>query len=361
MAGAVTVGSRVLVFRVASIGDMVVAVPALRAFRSAAAPSRVVLLSDDRSVRTGFGGPALLTDPGLIDETITEAGWRRPLALLRLILRIRRQHFDVVLYLPPRERTRFAIRRDRLFFRLCGIRRIVGPSEPRLTRAGFTVKPLARVNHEAEDLLDVLRRDGIPAAPLSSRDFDLGLRDGEHRAAAAALQRAGAGRGPFIGVAAGAKMPSKRWPSDSFERALRRISGELGLTPVFVGGADERAETNRLVGRLGVGVNVCGDLSVRESAALLQQCRMFVGNDSGPMHLAYACGTPCVAVFSAQDLPGRWEPFGVPSRVLRTVIECAGCQLSLCPRDNECLRAISADQVVDACRAVCATTKVPLT
>jgi ADP-heptose:LPS heptosyltransferase len=341
-------GPRALVFRVATIGDMVVAIPPLRAFRASFEPSRVVLLTDEASDRTGTGGGAVLGGSGLIDETFVQGGFRNPLALAQIVMRLRRERLDVALYLPPRDRSTFNMRRDRAFFRACGVRRVIGPTAQRLTRASFAVRPLPRVRSEAEDLLDMLREQGVHAPTLSPRDFDLALSDAERAAAAAAL--APAGPGPFIGVAIGSKCPSKRWPLEYFERVLQRAIRDLGLTPLCVGGPDDLGDANALIARLGSGVNLCGALSVRASAAAIQRCRLFLGNDTGPVHLAYATGTPCVGVFAAQDLPGRWEPVGDATRVFRTDIECAGCQLAQCPRGNECLRSITPDRVFAACR-----------
>ena len=71
------------------------------------------------------------------------------------------------------------------------------------------------------------------------------------------------------------------------------------------------------------------------------------------MHLAASVATPCVAIFSARESPGRWEPYGHGHRVLRTEIDCAGCQLEECTeRLNECLTAITVDQALEACLSV---------
>jgi len=96
-------------------------------------------------------------------------------------------------------------------------------------------------------------------------------------------------------------------------------------------------------------LNVCGRLSPRESAALIGKAIAFVGHDSGPMHLAASVGTPCVAIFSAQDKPGVWFPFGTRNRVLYHQTDCYGCLLQVCiARKKECIRSITVEQVVNA-------------
>jgi len=93
-------------------------------------------------------------------------------------------------------------------------------------------------------------------------------------------------------------------------------------------------------------VNLCGRLSVRESAALLTRARVYVGHDSGPMHLAAAVGTPCVAVFSSRNLPGEWFPNGDRHRVVYHSIPCQGCRLDVCiERKKACIRSITVEEV----------------
>ncbi len=98
------------------------------------------------------------------------------------------------------------------------------------------------------------------------------------------------------------------------------------------------------------GVNAAGKLTVRESAAALQQCHLYVGNDTGVMHLASAVETACVAIFSAQDWPGRWYPYGNKNVVLRKSLPCEGCMVRMCPKENiDCLKQISVTDVLKAC------------
>ena len=101
--------------------------------------------------------------------------------------------------------------------------------------------------------------------------------------------------------------------------------------------------------------NFAGVFSVYESAALLERCCGYLGNDTGTMHLAAMVGTPCVGLFSARDYPGQWEPYGQGHTVLRHETDCAGCMLEVChERDNECLQRISVDEVFGAVRQLLA-------
>lgn len=90
------------------------------------------------------------------------------------------------------------------------------------------------------------------------------------------------------------------------------------------------------------------ELDPVELAAVLARARLLVSNDSGPMHLAAAVGTPVVAFFGPTD-PGRTAPAGSPSRILDRYVFCSPCYLKACPYGHECMKEIS---VEDALRAV---------
>lgn len=95
--------------------------------------------------------------------------------------------------------------------------------------------------------------------------------------------------------------------------------------------------------------NLCGALSPRESAALLEKAEVFVGHDSGPMHLASAVGTPCVAIFSARNLPGQWFPVRSGHKIIYHKTDCFGCGLEQCIAEGKkCIFSISVDEVHSA-------------
>jgi ADP-heptose:LPS heptosyltransferase len=139
------------------------------------------------------------------------------------------------------------------------------------------------------------------------------------------------------------------WPEENYAELGERLIQELGLFPLLLGGTEDIARNERLIARWGHGANSAGRLSVRQSAAALSECRFYVGNDTGTMHLAAAVGTPCVVAFSAQDWPGRWHPYGQHHTVLRRAVACAGCQLRDCDQDLLCLKLIEVNEVYDAC------------
>jgi heptosyltransferase-3 len=117
-----------------------------------------------------------------------------------------------------------------------------------------------------------------------------------------------------------------------------------------VGSNQEAKVASSLIAQWGGPVaNLCGKLSPRETAAVLGRARGFVGHDSGPMHLAAAMGTPCVAVFSARNIPKVWYPYGDKHHVIYHRTACAGCGLEKCVRfAKRCIESITVDEVSSA-------------
>lgn len=180
----------------------------------------------------------------------------------------------------------------------------------------------------------------------------------QSRADAWWLRQGGDERAPrdWFALCAGSKWSSKQWPAQRYAEVGRRLIEKHGLVPVIFGGNEDRELGLGLITEWGRGICAAGELSIRESAALLRHARFYLGNDTGVMHLAAAAGTPCVAIFSALDWPGRWYPYGSGHEVLRHEVPCAGCLLQHCKFSNECLTGIDVGHVEHACETVLART-----
>jgi ADP-heptose:LPS heptosyltransferase len=188
---------------------------------------------------------------------------------------------------------------------------------------------------------------------LGTGSLDLGIGTAEQQQVAAwlrALPPDGGRR--WLGVGPGSKMPAKRWPEERFATVVKNLVATHDIWPVIFGGPEDRAVGERLLSAAGRGYNAAGALTLRGSVAALRRCALYLGNDTGTMHLAAAAGTPCVVLFSAREWPGMWLPYGVRHQILRTQIECEGCALVECTaHQNACLNAITAEAALNACGA----------
>ncbi|RUW55906.1 MAG: glycosyltransferase family 9 protein [Mesorhizobium sp.] len=166
----------------------------------------------------------------------------------------------------------------------------------------------------------------------------------------------------FIAVHAGASFKGRQWQPERFAEAIDEIAAETGLGVVLVGGPDERETAARIVaGTATQVVDLVGELSLESLLAVLEQARMFLGNESGPMHMAAAAGTPVVGLFGLTN-PSRWGPVGVPSIALRPSMPCDCVAKDLCRRTDPskacCVWRLEVKPVVEAAREVLARTEM---
>lgn len=351
---------RILIFSTGSLGDTLLVVPAIRALRQHYPQAELVLLSDIQAGSHYVLAQDVLMGTGLIDRTLTyvvQRGRLAPLAnlahRLALVARLRRGGFDTLAYCVEAYRGDRRVARDRLFFRLAGIRRCIGMEglEARPLATGLAI---ASVTSRADELLHRIGAAGVPIPPAGEGVLDLNLGNADH--AACERWREGLppdGGRPWIGIGPGSKMPAKVWPAERFADLGKQLVDRFDVWPIVFGGPEDAALGARMVQSWGRGYVAAGALGIRDAAVALGRCRLYVGNDTGTMHLAAAAGTPCVAIFSAREPAGRWHPYGPGHRVLRVAIECAGCRLMTCTeRQNACLTRIPLPAVFDACAAV---------
>jgi len=344
---------RVLIYRLGSLGDTVVALPALhliaRAFPHA-----------DRRLLTNFpvnskAAPAatILENSGLVHGYFRyAAGTRSPLALLSLWWQLIRWRPQVLVYLAAK-RGIGAARRDAAFFRLCGVRRLTGipltedmqqnrpePSQSFEPEASRLVRNIAELGHANLD---------------DPENWNLHLTVEEHAKAAEVLGSVQSQS--ILAVSIGTKRQSKDWGRENWRVLLDVLATQYPHHALVLLGSADEAEAGDYAAepwreRSPV-INLCGKLTPRESAAVLTHARIFLGHDSGPMHLAAAVGTPCVAIFSARNKPRVWFPYGKQHRVIYHRVECWGCNLETCiVEKKKCLTSITVPEVLEQVRAL---------
>jgi heptosyltransferase-2 len=157
----------------------------------------------------------------------------------------------------------------------------------------------------------------------------------------------------FLGLnPAAAYGPAKRWPAENFAAAVREVSRSLGnCVWIALGGIDDVGLCEEL-GRAAGGqvLNLAGKTSLRELMALLKLCRVLLTNDSGPMHVAAALGTPVVVPFgsTAPELTGPGLPNDSRQYLLKSDAPCSPCFRRTCPIDLRCMTGIGIPSVVEA-------------
>jgi heptosyltransferase-2 len=155
--------------------------------------------------------------------------------------------------------------------------------------------------------------------------------------------------GPWLGVNPGAFYgTAKRWPPERFAAAADLVARRTGAKVAIVGGAAERPLGEAIAEQLRAPSRVlCGETTLADLVGVLSSLDLLLTNDSGPMHLAAAVGTPVVAVFGPTD----WRetaPVAARARLVREDVLCSPCLLRECPIDHRCMTRVSVDRVAAA-------------
>lgn len=364
---------RLLVRSANWLGDAVMSTPALLRLRERFPDRHIAILTPEKLADLWLEHPA-------VDGVLA---FGRADTLWRVARRLRRERFDLGLVLPNSPRSALELW-------LAGIPRRVGYgtswrrwflTDPVLHRAGFT--PMRK--RSVREIRRLTAREDPPAPPqrvLSTSAHQ--MHDFLHLAAA--LGASPDPRPPqvflsndevqtarrrfgletldpwWLGLNAGAEYgPAKRWPADRFAAAAVRIQRQTGCGCIVFGGSSDvptataladaiASETAAAAGSHAAVLNVAGRTTLRELCALLHCCRVVLTNDTGPMHLAAAVGTPVVVPFgsTSPELTAPGLPGDARHRLLRANVPCAPCFLRACPLDLRCLRSIGVEQVVAA-------------
>jgi ADP-heptose:LPS heptosyltransferase len=206
--------------------------------------------------------------------------------------------------------------------------------------ANQSIPPVAWQSSKLEHYL--LFADAL-AAPPSPVDFGLAPGAGAERRVAALLRGVD---GPFAAFFVGASWQTKLWHTAPAGALIDRLA-ERGVATVLVGGPGD-VEVARAVlaaSRRGA-VDLVGATSLRELLAVFRRAVVACGPDSGPMHMAAAVGLPVVSLFGATS-PARSAPYGFADLVVEGDAPCRPCYSRRCPIERECMRAITAERVLE--------------
>jgi lipopolysaccharide heptosyltransferase II len=211
------------------------------------------------------------------------------------------------------------------------------------------VKVSDGIIHAVDRYLDLVRQLGVAAEETATFPLPEGIHDRDWADKLCEQARIEA-EDKICVFHPAARWQTKKWPTGRFAQLADRLIQDHGLRVVLVGGADQVDEVNEVRRQMKKeALNLGGATSLRQLAALLRRTNLLITNDSGPMHLAAALGTPVVAIFGPTD-PRRVGPYGHGHVVLRKAVDCSHCKRNHCARDGACMKAIEVEEVADAVR-----------
>ena len=328
---------RILVLQIGPIGDTLFAIPALRALRRSFPAATIAVLASPRA------GDVLRGAPFIDLLRVCPSG----LDLFRAVLEFRQMEFDLAVGLSNQ---------GSWLAPLCGTPLKAGFPSPLLALAEPGAIKEAPSAHVVEHCLAVVRMLGA-AAGEECRDLEIWLAAGERERSESYLA-AHHLKEPIVALHAGGRyFQFKRWPIRRYAELADGLA-ELGACTVMVGGPED-IELSSIIARSARSspVLAVGILRLKETAALLSRCQLFIGNDSAPLHLAAAVKTPTIGLFGPTS-PAQFSPFGSGHTVIYKAFPCSPCFRFLgglwqywpkCPRAY-CMEAISVREVLGTAR-----------
>jgi ADP-heptose:LPS heptosyltransferase len=322
---------RIGILHLNQIGDLLFSLPLLKALRQHAPEARI-----DSYVKPYLR--ELLDVSGLVDGIIQRSGGLRD--TVSLIRQVRRNRYDLLISLSRSEECL-------LIAALSGAK----------SKAGFTHPPLDRFLHVRETIeghnswsnnARLLERLGVPV-PDSGY---VGLLPREAYSGPGALPD----KYVVISPGASSRRQTKAWDPHRFAAVADALHDRRSLVPVLVGGADCRSCNNEILSAMQpcvreACIDLTGGVSLRQLSALLAGATLFVGIDSGVMHMASAHDVPLVALFGPSD-PAFVAPHNRRSRIVRNdSLECVPCYLKPCDHCT-CMQSITVEQVLTACESL---------
>jgi heptosyltransferase-2 len=327
---------RILIRATNWVGDAIMALPAFRAVRARFPEAHIAIVARPY-VADIYHGQQICDQLIPYDLQGAHAGFS---GRERLAGELRAQKFDVALLLQNAFDAAWLAMRagipDRIGYARDG-RRIL------LTKAVPVPKPGEIPKHEQFYYLELLLRAGWLDKVTGEQYVELSVDSQAKQHAAERLLAAGARSNALrVAIGAGASYGSaKCWPPDRFAEVANRLAAESDADIILFGTANEIAVSAAITaGIRRPPIDFTGKTSVADLPALLSQCHLFIGNDSGAMHVAAAVGLPVVAIFGPTDPLGT-APITPRCTIVQEKPYCSPCFLRRCPTDHRCMTRIS--------------------
>jgi heptosyltransferase-2 len=355
---------RILVRGVNWLGDAVMSAPALQRLRERFPDAHITLLCPEKLRDLWQFHPALskIISFGPHDSVFTTAA------------QLRRGCFDLVLVFPNSPRSALESYFAHIPHRIGYSRSwrnlfLTHPLPPRPGAVKMRQRPVSEIKklvadlknqrreefplsahhmHEYLNLVAALGANPEPLAPV----LEVGEQEIEHVRTKFSLPDSDL---PIFGVNPGAEYgPAKRWPADRFAATVSHLQELTHGTWIVFGGPNDVALAKQIVDSIGSTaqpiLNLAGETSLRELMALLKISRVLLTNDTGPMHVAAALGTPVVVPFgsTSPELTGPGDPAETRHQLLKSSVPCAPCFRRQCPIDFRCMNGLSVEKVAQA-------------
>jgi len=323
--------SRIVIHRVGAFGDSIVALPALKAIRDHYADALIDIYSTQS---VGVSLKDIADEKSIADSIyIFKKGERE-----KAWGQIKSGNYDLYIELPQNlnlVKSLLGILRVKFKF---GIDSAYGWDAGRVKKYLHYQKKAMKPPREVNRFLNTLKKHGV----TGEEKYPLAISEQDVAAADSILNEPGKS---YVGFLIGGKLQAKKWPIKNWAKLAQRLSAENDV--VLIGGESERSEAAEIKKKVPDVLDLCGETSLMQTAAILQKMTVVISHDTGAMHLAYAVGTPVIALFSTRELSDKWFPPQEKSKVIEKIETCSFCFKQNC-ENNICMQNIAVDEVVNA-------------
>lgn len=327
--------SKILIIQLQQLGDSMVFTPTLRAIRKRYPNTRIDLLVN--SISYEIYSKSHYINNFWILKGNHKVSWE----MFKLLRRIRKQNYDCsVLCITQRA------------FRYNLISYLTKTKE----RIGFNWRNRSFLNtisipfDESKSYIDLnLKIAVVLDAKPQGRDMEVWYNDEDRRYIDGLLNNHKVTKDRiFISIHPGSNWQSKRWFPERFAQVADFLVSDYNAQVIFSGTEKDREVVDAIRTKMSQpSISLIGKTNIRQLAALIERCKLFVSVDSGPQHIAQAVGTPMVLLMSTIDLPYRWRPLDEIHQVLFHCVSCGPCFKSFC-HTKECMNLITIDEVTVA-------------
>jgi ADP-heptose:LPS heptosyltransferase len=346
---------RFLIIKLAHIGDAMHIAPMIGALKAKRPDAEIDLLvgpwCEDLAARWSVSGDVLVYTPHLTlfhrGNRSQVRGWWEEWKFLR---QLRDRHYSVIFSTSTLSMAEWMLIQAANPDLWIGADNPISAWYPEIPQQ---TEPYDSQAYEANRVGGLLRHidmepaEGLPGYPV--RDDEVAWAEEQWLIA----DGRGIGASKRVVVAPGAGWPGKMWPAERFGELVNWLIGELGCRVILSGAPDESDLGGMIESACSDALNLIGQTSFGQTAGLVKTADLLICNDSGPLHLAAAFGTPSVALFGP-TVASKWHPPGSQHVMIQKKGFCKGCvgwhPVATCLHDGACMKAIAVDEVAEAVR-----------
>ncbi|MCM8795940.1 MAG: lipopolysaccharide heptosyltransferase II [Candidatus Omnitrophica bacterium] len=331
---------RILIVRTDRIGDVLLSTPVIKAMRDAYPEAYIAMMVSPYTKEILEGNP-YLDEVIVYDKETTHKGW---FSSIRFTQQLKKKGFNLAIILHPTNRVHLISFFARIKRRIGYDRKLSFLLTDRIRHT----KQLGE-RHELEYNLDLVRYLGIEP---KDKCLFMPIKSESENWIEALLKKESINKtDKLLAIHPGASCPSKIWPSERFARVCDRLIEKYNFKVLIIAAGKDIEIADKVIKNMHHPViNLAGMTSISQLASLLKRCHLFISNDSGPVHIASAVGTPVISIFGRSQKglsPLRWGPLGKRNKILHKEIGCLECLAHNCKKDFLCLKAISVEDVLD--------------